>query len=749
MAKQERKEKSKVAKKRIVPKIINHDGIDLVKERGFTKNGNGDEEFVNTRHEIQGILYGALTLLLFFSLITHQIAAQNIAGVIGEIVSRVFFTYFGYIAYVFPIITLCIAIDKFRIAPLFVNYGTSLGVFLAILSSCALLSLPFLGQATLFSPGGFVGAAVAAFLVSYLNSFGSVVVIITGLVTAGILFKKYLFDRILTYESLIIQAEEGEQTPQIISPQYSGTDQNKAETASKTLTARITQQLKRTALIGGSKQEESMLPQQIGFQLPSTTLLNKPHAAKTRVGMEQSLLNNSKILEEKLLDFGIEGQVVGVLPGPVITRYEFQPAPGIKVSRIVSLADDLALAMKALSVRIVAPVPGKDVVGLEVPNEVREVVYLREILESKGFIAHPSKLALGIGKDIGGRPYIADLAKMPHLLIAGATGSGKSVCLNALICSILFHATPEEVRFIMVDPKTLELGAYDGIPHLLIPVVKSPEQAANALNWATEEMRRRYGILAQKGVRNIAQYNEAILESRKHQPPDTPQAAEVREELLPYIVVIVDELADLMIVTSGVEKPITRLAQMARAVGLHLILATQRPSVDVITGVIKANFTARISFRVSSKVDSRTILDANGAELLLGEGDMLFLLPGTSRIRRLHGSFITEKEIKRVTTGLKKMGQPHYDQEVLRYSEGKNDESEDDEALYGKAVRLVVNSGEASISMLRRALNIGHSRASRFIDTMEKDGIVGKFNGSRPRDIIMKPEQIDERFRRK
>jgi len=379
------------------------------------------------------------------------------------------------------------------------------------------------------------------------------------------------------------------------------------------------------------------------------------------------------------------------------------------------------------------------------------VVYLREILESKSFGDHPSKIAIGVGKDIGGRPYVADLAKMPHLLIAGATGSGKSVCLNALICSILFHATPDEVRFIMVDPKRLELGAYEGIPHLLIPVVKNPEHAANALNWATEEMTRRYGILAQKGVRNIAQYNDAILELQQNQSPDAPHGVGSLEKPLPYIVVIVDELADLMIVSVGVEKPITRLAQMSRAVGIHLILATQRPSVDVITGVIKANFPARVSFRVASKVDSRTILDANGAELLLGDGDMLFLLPGTSHLRRLHGSFVTEKEIKRLTTALKKMGQPHYDEEVLRYSEGKNTETEENEEenLYERAVRLVVTSGEASVSMLRRVLSIGHSRASRMIDAMERDGIVGKFNGTRPRDILMKPEQLDARFRSK
>jgi len=334
---------------------------------------------------------------------------------------------------------------------------------------------------------------------------------------------------------------------------------------------------------------------------------------------------------------------------------------------------------------------------------------------------------------------------MPHLLIAGATGAGKSVCLNSLICSMLFHTTPEEVRFIMIDPKMLELGVYDDIPHLLVPVVKDPQKASNALNWATEEMTRRYGVLAQKGVRNIAQYNDAIIEFRKNQHID-PLSAESAETPLPYIVVIVDELADLMMVASGVEKPIARLAQMARAVGIHLILATQRPSVDVITGVIKANFPARIAFRVSSKVDSRTILDANGAELLLGNGDMLFLLPGSSNITRLHGAFLTEKEIKRLTTTVKKMGQPQYDQSVMEYNEAAQEGEEDDKndlVLYGKAVRLVVTNGEASVSMLRRSLKIGHSRASRLIDLMERNGIVGSFQGPRPREILVKPEDIE------
>ena len=755
MAKQERKEPLKILKKRISPKIIERGDRGLPEDQRFLGELENLSLPGQTRHEIQGILFGAATVFLMVSLLSYhyyadnpislpgQAASRNITGIVGAMVAHVGFQYFGYLAYAFPFITLALALDKFRGRPRFVDYGNLMAAGLGILSACALLGLPFLGS--IYTPGGIIGAVVANLLEDYLNAFGSVVVLATGLLMTGLLFKKYLFQPLPWQEQLLLQTEEPAKPPRIVRPQSPPAVPQESNPPAKTFRARLTDQLKKKSAPVAGEQEELALP--TGFFLPPITLLNKPpHAEKIRTGMEQQLLKNSEVLEEKLLDFGIEGKIVGVLPGPVITRYEFQPAPGIKVSRIVNLADDLALAMKAISVRIVAPVPGKDVVGMEVPNEHKEFIYLRDILEAKTFANHPSKLALGLGKDIGGRPYVTDLGKMPHILIAGATGSGKSVCLNGLICSILFHATPAEVQFIMIDPKMLELGVYDGIPHLLVPVVKDPQYAANALNWATEEMTKRYGILAQKGVRNIAQYNEAILDLQKRQPADAAQTGEMGEKPLPYIVVIVDELADLMMVAAGVEKPIMRLAQMARAVGIHLILATQRPSVDVITGVIKANFPARISFRVSSKVDSRTILDANGAEILLGDGDMLFLLPGTSRILRVHGAYVSEKEIKRLTTALKRLGQPHYDQAVLLYGEDKNGEDEDDEVLYEKAVRLVVTSGEASVSMLRRNLKIGHSRASRLIDSMEKDRVVGTFRGTRPREIVLTPEELDTHF---
>ena len=762
---QDKKEKPKQARTRRSPKKSAAPGASSARKTQIVTQDEPLEEQRErgqTRHAIQGIVFGALTLLLFVSLLTYhpddlasQGPTQNIAGLVGALVSEYLFRFFGYIAYVFPVMTLLFSIDRFQKTPRFANYGNLFGSILTIFCLCALLSLPSLGTATRFSPGGFLGVTVATFLVGYLKVFGSITVLITGLIIAGLLLNTYLFRHLLVpSDEPVIQDPQLERFPEIFSPEKKAPSlpkpKAKPKKVSKSFREKLGQKTKKksdsktTAKARNAGKEEAPEPI-LGYELPSPELLNKPPTEKMRAGLKQNLLNNSKILEDKLLDFGIEGQVVGVLPGPVITRYEFQPAPGVKVSRIVNLSDDLALGMKAVSIRIEAPVPGKDVVGIEVPNDTRETVYLRDLVESENFLNNESRLALAIGKDIGGHPYFADLAKMPHLLIAGATGSGKSVCLNTLICSILFHARPDEVRFIMVDPKMLELGVYDTIPHLLIPVVKDPQKASNALKWATEEMTRRYSVLAQKGVRNIAQYNDAIQDFREHQHPGDPKSV---EEPLPYIVIIVDELADLMMVASGVEKPITRLAQMARAVGIHLILATQRPSVDVITGVIKANFPARISFRVSSKVDSRTILDTNGAELLLGDGDMLFLLPGTSRIRRLHGSFLSEKEIKRLTTALKKMGKPHYDQAVLQYtSKAENGKEDDDEFVYRKAVNLVVNHGEASVSLLRRSLKIGHSKAARLIDMMEGDGIVGTFKGSRPRDILVSADQLDERFR--
>ncbi len=461
------------------------------------------------------------------------------------------------------------------------------------------------------------------------------------------------------------------------------------------------------------------------YKLPPLELLDEPPPRLQREDRD-FLLKRAKLLEEKLEDFGVKGRVTEVCPGPVITVYEYEPAAGIKINKITSLADDLALGLKAASVRIVAPIPGKSAVGIEVANDEREIVYLREILASDIFRKARSKLTLALGKNISGKPVVADLAKMPHLLIAGATGTGKSVCLHSMLVSLLYKSLPTEVRFLLIDPKRIELSVYEGIPHLLHPVVLEPKMATQALKWAVSEMERRYKLLEQARARNLESYNQ------------------MGEEKLSYIVIVVDELADLMVVSGKeVETCLTRLAQMARASGIHLLLATQRPSVDVLTGIIKANFPARISFQVSSKTDSRTILDTGGAERLLGAGDMFFLPPGTSKLQRIHGAFISEKEVKRVIEFWQAQGEPEYETSILAPAEEEGEvleEGEEKDELYEQAVEIVVKTGQASISMLQRRLRIGYNRAARMIERMEKEGIVGPSDGVRPRPVLVRPE---------
>ncbi|ETW99898.1 MAG: hypothetical protein ETSY1_13230 [Candidatus Entotheonella factor] len=482
-------------------------------------------------------------------------------------------------------------------------------------------------------------------------------------------------------------------------------------------------------------------------RLPPLDLLDEPEPYTQRQAVEE-LEEQARFLEEKLGDFGIAGEVVHVQQGPVITMFEYAPASGIKVSRIVNLQDDLALVLRALSIRVVAPIPGKAAVGIEVPNKHHEIVRLREVLNADVLPAAASKLSLALGRDITGAPFVTDLAKTPHLLIAGATGSGKSVGLNCMICSMLFRATPEEVRLIMIDPKMLELSIYEGVPHLLVPVVTNPKQAAVALRRVVEEMERRYQLLAARGVRNIAGYNEALdREAASGQGPRGQDEADLEagfvEEKLPYLVVVIDELSDLMMVSSKeVEDSLTRIAQMARAAGIHLIVATQRPSVDVLTGVIKANFPARLSFQVTSKTDSRTILDANGAEKLLGRGDMLFLAPGTSKPERVHSAFVSEVEINRLVEAWKSVDQPQYDERFLVSSEdqasadGREEEEYDEK--YDEAVALVAATGQASISMVQRRLRVGYNRAARMIEIMEKEGLVGPSDGVKPREVLVR-----------
>ena len=480
------------------------------------------------------------------------------------------------------------------------------------------------------------------------------------------------------------------------------------------------------------RQEEfSFMHEDGGFSLPSVKLLDDPDERPASVDND-SLQMMSRLLEKKLEDFGVMGSVTAVTPGPVITMFEYEPAPGVKINKIVTLADDLALALRAMSIRIVAPIPGKSVIGIEIPNMERETVRIKEIIVSESFEKLKSRLTLCLGKNIVGEPVAVEMDRMPHLLVAGSTGSGKSVALNTMICSLLYKARPDEVKLLMIDPKRIELSLYNKIPHLITPVVTDMKKATNALSWAVREMEDRYEKLSEKKVRNITQYNRKIDKERK--------AGETEEEPLPYIVIIIDEFADLMSVSSReVEAALTRLAQMARAAGIHLIIATQRPSVNVITGVIKANFPTRISFQVSSKTDSRTILDANGAESLLGNGDMLFLAPGTAKLQRIHGAFISEEEVLRVIDFLKKQKRPEFDESVTEAPprpEGEEEAGEYDER-YDEAVALVAKTRQASISMIQRHLRIGYNRAARIVETMEKEGVVGPSDGVKPREVLV------------
>ncbi len=476
------------------------------------------------------------------------------------------------------------------------------------------------------------------------------------------------------------------------------------------------------------------------YKLPDLDLLARGPESTPNLDRD-ALIRNSQILEKKLADFSVLGRVVKVHPGPVITMYEFEPAPGVKVSRIVNLSDDLALALRAMSVRIVAPIPGKNVVGIEVPNVERDVVVIRDVIAHSCFQETDSRIPIALGKDIFGNPVCADLASTPHLLVAGATGTGKSVFLNALLCSILMRATPDDVKLLLVDPKMLEFSLYQGIPHLIAEVVTNPKRAAAALLGVVNKMEERYHLMAKRGVRNIEQYNKAIakdLATNRPKPDD-----EIVPKKLPYIVVVIDELADLMIVAArDVEESLMRLAQMARAAGIHLVLATQRPSVDVLTGIIKANFPSRISFQVSSRTDSRTVLDANGAERLLGMGDLLYVPPGSSKLERIHGPYISEKEVEVVTEWCRQQGSPEFDPTLIRLSqesEKSEERGEDVDELFDQAVDVVARSRIASISFVQRKLKIGYNRSARILEQMEADGIVGPQEGTKPREIFVRP----------
>jgi S-DNA-T family DNA segregation ATPase FtsK/SpoIIIE len=549
-----------------------------------------------------------------------------------------------------------------------------------------------------------------------------------------------------------------------VSPVKSGIERMREETALKTSARPSNEDREEAATeettepaIGAradlSQKGKTVLPKIAGgYKLPPSSLLHRADSQQTV--NEEEVKNLAQVLVEKCAEFEVHGTVTQINPGPVVTTYEFKPEAGIKYSRVTSLCDDLCLAMRAESI-LIERMPGKSTVGIQVPNPERETIWLREIVESQEFVSTKSKLTLAMGKDINGRIVTADLGAMPHLLIAGSTGSGKSVAINAMIMSVLYKATPDQVRMILVDPKRLELGIYEGVPHLLVPIITEPKLAANALRNAVREMERRLKVLAEKGVRNIDQYNKLFDDGGSLSLFDSN--ADNEHKPLPHILIIIDELADLMMLDqSNVEESITRLAQMARAVGIHLVLATQRPSVDVITGLIKANFPSRISFRVATKIDSRTILDCNGAESLLGKGDMLYLPSGSARVNRLHAPYTTEKEIHAVVEFWRAQAQAQY---VPKFLEAPKDEKQnstsgssghdedgdgEQDDLYQDAVRLVLEFGKASTSLLQRRLRIGYGRAAHLIDLMEQDGIVGAADGPKPREVLKRPDWLNE-----
>jgi S-DNA-T family DNA segregation ATPase FtsK/SpoIIIE len=683
------------------------------------------ERIERVKQEILGVVSVMGGLYLYLSLFTNYVRdpvlffrttappepLRNLGGIAGAYISGWLIISLGLAAYIVPVFFIAFGVKR-----LLGKEGHKiylLGGVLFILSTSALFSLlsgtfHFALERFPDGMGGLAGRGMAfladallsvpgAYLLS-LSLFISSVILISPVSVASIALGKK--EKTKIYEDFGEEPVQEEQEMEVL----------------------ITEPEPQPASAPVAKPEVVMPRRKGDYEFPSLELLLASDSLSVRPSNDE-LLADSSLIEKKLDDFGVEGKIAKVNPGPIVTMYEFEPAPGVKINRIVSLSEDLALALKAQSVRV-APIPGRAVIGIEIPNKQRETVSLREILSSDGFKKSKSKLTLGLGKDIFGSPIIADLSKMPHLLVAGATGAGKSVSINSMVMSLLYKATPSEVKMLMVDPKLLELSSYEEIPHLISPVITNPKEASEALKKMVVEMERRYRVLAEKATRNIESFNLQVGD----------------EDQLAYIVIIIDELADLMFTApNDVEDSITRLAQMGRACGIHLILATQRPSVDVITGIIKANFPARMSFQVTSKVDSRTILDGQGAEQLLGKGDMLLMLPG-SRVIRVHGAFVSEGEIKAVTDFVRTQGRPDYTQfESIQTVDEKDADERSDERdeLYQRAVELGESTGEVSISSIQRRLKIGYNRAARIMEMMEEDGLVGPPRGAgKPRDFL-------------
>jgi S-DNA-T family DNA segregation ATPase FtsK/SpoIIIE len=756
--------------------------------------------------ELQGMALATVGVFILLALVTfngtdvsfnsfsNEGAIHNLGGRLGAQVADLFFICFGLASYLIPLALLYMAYTLFRFKEIRLR-SYKLLAFGGLVFSLSTLFAFFRDKTMLLgqqvATGGALGVVTARVLKATVGTTGALLLLLPLLAASIMILSKFSFVLFAGWWLETLKQKwaawqerrshqqgerKREQAKQEGLPAAAAAAGPVIKPASPTpprptVFKKEKEKKKEAGKTAGVQEAFEFLKADGDFRTPPFNLLDQPPATERTLDRD-ALTMNARLLEKKLKDYGIDGEVVEICPGPVITMYEFSPAPGIKISRIAGLADDLTMALQAMSIRIVAPIPGKGVVGIEVPNRDRDMVFLSEIFNCEAFHHHKMKLPLALGKDIAGMPVVTDLGKAPHLLVAGSTGSGKSVSINTMILSLLYTATPQDVRMIMVDPKMLEFSMYEGIPHLLLPVVTEPKKASLALKWAVNEMERRYKLLSDKGVRNIESYNkklagELLEQEEQNAIPDAdiieeleeiveegdavidpiPFAVDDEEVLehshLPYIVVIVDELADLMMVAGReVEEHIARLAQKARASGIHLILATQRPSVDVITGLIKANMPSRISFQVSSKVDSRTILDCNGAESLLGSGDMLYMPPGTSRLQRIHGAFVSDSEVQRVVDFLKKQGKPVYEKSILEMKDadekgGDGDDEEQDER-WEDALRLVADTKQASISMVQRRLRIGYNRAARIVEMMEREGMIAQSDGtSKPREIYL------------
>jgi len=722
--------------------------------------------------EIIGLVIFGIGIALLLSVYSHepfdpsltcltQRRPINYLGIVGSYVSDVLVNAFGLCSYFiisFIILFGLYIIIKATPAALFTKI---IGFVLATVSICILLQVSLINWKKVglgfdtnyviinYDAGGLVGKLLFNLLRGYFNKIGSILISILVLIISFLLITRIslsgmlggIWVRLKGFSKLFsikvqkrVEVIQKEKDRKKVAKKHVEQLKQKIEEErmEKSMEVQASPEVKQPVQLPLELWEKSGR-----FMIPPCTLLNKP-SEEMKSDLEE-IKENKAIIESKLLEFAIKGKVIEMHPGPVITVYEFKPDPGIKFSRIAALCEDLAMALKAESIRI-DRVPGAATIGIEVPNKKREIIYLREVIETDLFKKSKSKLTIALGKYADGSPMISDLQAMPHLLIAGATGSGKSVAINSIICSMLYKANPDEVKFILIDPKRVELKLYDKIPHLLVPVIWEAKKAANALKWLVKEMDFRHKQLANFNVRNIEQYN-AMIESDLDEL-DLPEESKNEIKPMPYIVLIIDELADLMMLAqSEVEESIQRLAQMARAVGIHLILATQRPSVDVITGVIKANFPCRISFKVSTRIDSRTILDVSGAEQLLGKGDMLFIPPGVPRLVRIHGAYVSEKEINRLVLFWNRQAEPAYIDEITSENDDKKDYYGEKDPLFDEAVDIVVETQLGSISLLQRRLKIGFGRAARLIDQMEAAGIVGPASGSKPRQVLIKKEK--------